>query len=230
MLPFGSRRHGTNGIASLALGRVALAVTAASILVAASPASADGDPDAPPGGTPVGAPTQPSLTPPAPPSLDFDLLGTAKPVPQVDDQKLRLRRTLLDWHQGIGLGMVGLQLATTVVGQLNYDDKFGGKNTNKYAQPHALLAYSTFVTFIAAGTLALIAPAAPERRDGFDRISLHKIAMFTATGGMAAQVVLGIWTSGREGNLNQQSIATAHLVLGYVTLAAVLTGVGALVF
>jgi hypothetical protein len=195
-------------------------------LALAFPALAAGEPDDPPGDTA----SKTDLAPPKAPSLDFDLLGASRPAPRVDDQALRLRRTLLDWHQGVGLAMVGLQLATTVVGQLNYDDKFGGANTNKYAQAHSLLAYSTFATFLAAGTLAIIAPAAPERRDGFDRISLHKIAMFTATGGMAAQIALGIWTTGREGNLNQQSLATAHLVLGYVTLAAVLTGVGALVF
>ena len=170
--------------------------------------------------------------PPAqkPPDLDFDLLGPSKAAPAVDDSTLRLRRTLLDWHQGIGLGMFALQLATTVVGQLNYDDKFGGANTNKYATTHSVLAYATFATFVTAGVLALVTPAAPQRRDGFDRIDLHKIAMFTAAGAMAGQIVLGIWTSGREGNQNQQSIATAHLVLGYVTLAAVGTGVGALVF
>ncbi|HVP67951.1 MAG TPA: hypothetical protein VMT17_11870 [Anaeromyxobacteraceae bacterium] len=168
--------------------------------------------------------------PPPSSSMDFDLLGEPKPAQPVDTQSMRLRRTLLDWHQGLGLGMFALQLATTVVGQLNYDDKFGGANTNKYAQTHAVLAYSTFALFIAAGTLALVAPAAPERRDGFDRISLHKIGMFTATAGMAAQVALGIWTTSREGYLNQQSIATAHLVVGYVTLLAVATGVGALVF
>jgi hypothetical protein len=54
--------------------------------------------------------------------------------------------------------------------------------------------------------------------------------MLVATAGMVAQGVLGIWTQSREGYLNQQSIATAHLVVGYVTLAAVATGVGALVF
>ncbi len=204
--------------------RFARSIAAALILATTLPALAAAD------GPPSNTPDQPDLTPPKPTSLDFDLLGEAKPVPQVDDKSMRLRRTLLDWHQGLGLGMFGLQLATTIVGQLNYDDKFGGNNTNKYAETHALLAYSTFATFIAAGALALGAPAAPERRDGFDRISLHKIAMFTATGGMVAQAVLGIWTTGREGYLNQQSIATAHLVVGYVTLAAVATGVGALVF
>lgn len=206
--------------------RSARAFATAWLVVASFPVLAQEGTETPP----PGAPPQTDLAPPKAPSLDFDLLGAAKPVPQVDDQALRLRRTLLDWHQGVGLAMVGLQLATTLVGQLNYDDKFGGPNTNKYAQAHALLAYSTFAAFVAAGTLALVAPAAPERRDGFDRISLHKIAMFTATGGMVAQAVLGIWTTGREGYLNQQSIATAHLAIGYVTLAAVLTGVGALVF
>lgn len=75
-------------------------------------------------------------------SLDFDLLGAPAKAHEVDEHALRLRRTMLNWHQSVGLGMFALQLATTVVGQLNYDDKFGGANTGKYVQPHAVLAYS----------------------------------------------------------------------------------------
>ncbi len=165
-----------------------------------------------------------------PGSLDFDLLGAPPKRAQVDEGALRLRRTMLTWHQGVGLGMFALQLATTVVGQLNYDDKFGGDNTGKYVQPHAILAYSTLAAFAAAGTLALLAPKPFERKEGFDRVSLHKWSMLVATAGMVAQGVLGVWTQSREGYLNQQGIGTAHLVVGYVTLAAVATGVGALVF
>lgn len=165
-----------------------------------------------------------------PGSIDFDLLGPPKVVPQVNEGALRLRRTMLGWHQGIGLAMFGLQLATTVVGQLNYDDKFGGDNTNKYAQTHAILAYSTLATFVIAGALAIAAPAPLKREEGFDRVALHKISMFTATAMMVAQAALGIWTQSREGYLNQQSIAIAHLALGYATLGVVGVGVGALVF
>ena len=43
--------------------------------------------------------------------------------------------------------------------------------------------------------------------------------MFTAAAGMLAQGALGIWTKDREGYFNQRGIATAHLVIGYVTLA-----------
>lgn len=176
------------------------------------------------------APSEPTGAAPKPGSLDFDLLGAPPKSDQVDEDALRLRRKMLTWHQGVGLGMFALQLATTVVGQLNYNDKFGGDNTGKYEQPHAILAYTTLAAFAAAGALALLAPAPIERGEGFDRVSLHKLSMFTAAAGMLAQGVLGIWTQSREGYLNQQSIGTAHLVIGYVTLAAVATGVGALVF
>ncbi len=207
-------------------GHILCSIASVGALAVAFPAFSAETAESPPGDLQGGPESTATKLPP----LDFDLLGTAKPVPPIDDKSLRLRRTLLDWHQGIGIAMVGLQLAATVVGQLNYDDKFGGANTNRYAQAHSILSYSTFATFVAAGTLALVTPAAPQRRDGFDRISLHHVGMFTAAGAMAGQVVLGIWTTGREGYQNQQSMATAHLVLGYVTLAAVLTGVGALVF
>ncbi len=165
-----------------------------------------------------------------PGSLDFDLLGAPPKRAQVDEGALRLRRTMLTWHQGVGLGMFALQLATTVVGQLNYDDKFGGDNTGKYVQPHAILAFSTLGAFAATAALALLAPAPVRRSEGFDRVSLHPWSMLVATAGMVAQGVLGVWTQSREGYLNQQSIATAHLVVGYVTLAAVAIGIGALVF
>jgi hypothetical protein len=164
-------------------------------------------------------------------SLDFDLLGAPPPVAPVDQNRLRLRRTMLTLHQGFGLGLVGLQLATTVVGQLSYSDRFAnGPSTGKYEQSHAILAYATLGTFAANGVLALLAPKPIQASEGFDRVTLHKISMFTAAAGMVAQGVLGVYTREREGYLNQQSFATAHLVIGYVTMAAVAAGVGVLVF
>jgi hypothetical protein len=168
---------------------------------------------------------------PSPGSLEFDLLGAPPPQPHVDEGALRLRRTMLTLHQGIGFGLVALQLATTIVGQLNYSDRFAnGPSTGKYQLTHAALAYSTLIVFAGNGLLALLAPAPPEKREGLDRVTLHKVAMFTAAAGMVAEGVLGVATTQREGYLNQPSFAAAHLVVGYVTLAAVLAGVGVLVF
>lgn len=165
------------------------------------------------------------------PSLDFDLLGEAKPPPEpAEAGALRLRRKMLTVHQGVGLGLLGLQLATTVVGQLNYSDRFaGGPETGRYKLSHKYLAYSTLGVFALNGGIALFAPSAKKPRK-LDRVMVHRVAMFTAAGGMVAQAVLGIQTRERVGRLDQDRLATTHLVVGYATLAAVLTGVGALVF
>lgn len=164
-------------------------------------------------------------------SLDFDLLGAAPPAPPVDEGKLRLRRGMLTAHQAAGFGMLALEIATTVVGQLNYSDRFaGGPSTARYQEAHKILAYTTAAVFAATASLALFAPAPPRRGEGFDRVTLHRIAMFTAAAMMATQVVLGVATANREGYMNQETLATIHLAIGYATLAAIATGVGALVF
>jgi hypothetical protein len=169
---------------------------------------------------------------PADPSLDFDLLGDApKPKVPEEDPSLRLRRRMLNLHQAVGIGLFGLQLSSTVVGQLNYNDKFGIDNTGRYTLTHQVLAYTNLAAFAAAGTIALFAPSAKgPKRSGVDRVTVHKIAMAVATAGMLAQGVLGIQTARREGYLDKQDYGRAHLAIGYATLAAMSVGVGVLVF
>jgi hypothetical protein len=165
------------------------------------------------------------------PGMDFDLLGEAKPPPAPDAGALKLRRNMLTAHQAVGFGLIGLQLATTVVGQLNYSDRFaGGPSTARYQTTHAALAYTTLGVFVANGAIALLAPSPVKRPMQMDRVMVHRISMFTAAAGMAAQGVLGVMTRNREGYLNQPRFATAHLVIGYTTLAAMVTGVGAIVW
>lgn len=176
---------------------------------------------------------EPAKTKPAePPGMDFDLLGAPKPPPPPPDVgALRLRRTMLTAHQGIGFGLIGLQLATTVVGQLNYSDRFhGGPSTGRYQLSHAALAYTTLGVFVVNGAIALLAPSPVKKPMKMDRVMLHRIGMFTAAAGMVAQGVTGIYTRQREGYLNQERLGTTHLAIGYVTLAAMAVGVGAIVF
>lgn len=180
---------------------------------------------------------KPSAKPAAPAkpidtSLDFDLLGApAAPQVRFDDEAMKRRRTMLDLHQKIGLGLVGLQLATTVVGQLNYNDKYGAHPpvTGKYQLTHAVLAYSTLAVFAVNASIALFAPASPVKKEHYDRLTVHKVAMALAAAGMVAQGVVGIHARQREGYVDQAGIAKTHLVIGYATLAAVAVGVGALV-
>jgi hypothetical protein len=169
--------------------------------------------------------------PAPPPPLDFDLLGEAKPPAEGPDaERMRRRRSMLRLHQGIGLGLLGLQVATTAVGQLNYSDKYaGGPQTDQYRLAHKTLAYTTFAVFATNGLIALLAPS-PGTPKKLDRVMVHRIAMLVATAGMVTQVGLGVYTRERVGYEDQERLATAHLAVGYVTLAAMLVGVGALIF
>ena len=163
--------------------------------------------------------------------MDFDLLGEAKPPPDAADAgALRLRRQMLTAHQVIGFGLLATQLATTIAGQLNYSDKFGSSPTARYQMTHAALAYTDLALFALNGAIALLAPSPVKRSWQMDRVMVHRIAMFTAAAGMLAQGVLGVYTSQREGYLNQEQFAKMHLAIGYGTLAAMTVGVGALVF
>jgi hypothetical protein len=167
------------------------------------------------------------------PSLDFDLLGKpTAPKVKLDDAALKRRRWMLDVHQATGLGLFALQLATTVVGQLNYLDKYGSNApvTGRYELPHTVLAYTTLGVFAVDGGLALFAPGLPTKKTTYDRLTLHKVGMAFATAGMVAQGVVGVYADQREGRTNQKSIARTHLVIGYATLAAVGVAVGAIVF
>lgn len=166
-------------------------------------------------------------------SLDFDLLGEPPAVKAVDDPAMRLRRSMLKVHQGVGLALVGLELATTVVGQLNYSDKYGSNApvTARYELTHAGLAFTTLGVFAVNGAIALLAPRPARKASrGFDRVTLHKIGMALAATGMAAQGIIGVHTDRREGYLDQARYARTHLVIGYATLAAFGVAVGALVF
>jgi hypothetical protein len=166
------------------------------------------------------------------PSLDFDLLGDApRPEVPVEDRALRTRRKMLTLHQGVGIGLLGLQIATTTVGQLNYDDKFGIDNTARYKQAHQVLAWSNLAAFALTGGLALFAPSKKgPRTGGVDRVTVHKVAMAVATAGMLAQGLLGVQTARREGYVDKQDYGKAHLAVGYATLAAMGVAVGAIVF
>jgi hypothetical protein len=170
---------------------------------------------------------------PAPdPSLDFDLLGKPPPVATQDDASMKLRRKMLSFHQGLGLGLVALELGTTVVGQLNYSDRFGADppGTARYQASHAALAYGTLGVFAVNGIVALLAPRPKERTYAMDRVMVHRIGMALATAGMIAQGALGVYTHQREGYLDQQRLARTHLAVGYATFAAFGVAVGALVF
>jgi hypothetical protein len=165
--------------------------------------------------------------------LDFDLLP-ASTAPQEDkglESQLHLRRSMLLVHQALGIATFLLITTSVVFGQLNYDDRFGGgSSTGNYEVWHSGFAAAGTITFISAGTLALLAPVPIAKRGDFDTITVHKWSMLVAAVGFAAEIPLGIYTVSQEGHANQASLALAHLIIGYITAAALGVGTAALLF
>jgi len=194
-------------------------------------------PTEPVAGSPVPSSPSADLSPPAqPPALDFDLLlpdPAAAPARDPAFERLvERRRSMLKLHQGLGIATWAALAATTVVGQLQFDDRFrGGGDTGKYRTPHKVLVYTSVTLFTATGLLGLFAPEPYRKREaGLDTATLHKILMGVATAGMVAQVILGVAARGKAGTTQERDLAVAHQVIGYTTFGAMTAGAVVLFF
>src|SRR4051812_16995692 len=126
--------------------------------------------------------------PAQPPPDDFDLLPreAAPDAAAIEwqkelERKLVTRRQMLQLHQLGGLLTLGSLGATVVLGQLNYDDKYGGGgDTGKYIAWHRWIALTSAGIFAATGALAIFAPSPIPKEVRFDTATLHKVAMAVA--------------------------------------------------
>jgi len=131
------------------------------------------------------------------------------------------RRHRLETHQFLGLTTWAFMAASCIVGQLNYNDLYGGgSGRGSYLMPHRLLVYSTTGLFAATGIYALLAPQPYKKPLQFDTGLVHRIAAIGATAGMVAQVVLGFITARTADSGNGSGLkdmAKVHDVVGWTT-------------
>jgi hypothetical protein len=165
-----------------------------------------------------------------PPGLDFNFFA-AEPgsTPSADsavkdanvDELSKKRRHRLEIHQTLGIATWILMGASCVVGQLNYNDLYGGgSGRGSYQMPHRLLVYPTAALFTATGIYALLAPTPYQKPLRFDTALVHRLAAIGATAGMLAEVALGFITArqadaGNPSGLKQ--MAQAHQIVGWTT-------------
>jgi cytochrome b561 len=135
--------------------------------------------------------------------------------------KAARRRWMLKVHQTLGITTWALMAATVTVGQLNYNQLYGGGGgSTKYQGPHALLVASTTLSFAATGAFAIFAPDPYDKPLKLDTGLVHRIAVIGATAGMVTEAILGIVTSRRADAGNPRSLKTlarAHQIVGYST-------------
>jgi hypothetical protein len=172
--------------------------------------------------------------------LDFDLLGESKaPGLSAEDKAKqeaiekagKTRRAVLQAHTAIGFVLLGAMTINTVLGTLNYYDKFGGGGfTRTYENAHLISALITSGIFVTQGGLALFAPDPYPKPGRWDTARVHRIMELAAAIGMATQIVLGFVSSSRLGNLDQRDLARAHLAIGYITYGFTVGGALAWLF
>jgi hypothetical protein len=138
------------------------------------------------------------------------------------EQQSQTRRWMLKTHQVLGITTWALMAATVTVGQLNYNQLYGGGGggTNKWQGTHQVLVLSTSVAFAAAATFAIFAPTPYKKPLHFDTGLIHRIAVIGATLGMVTEGLLGWWTThqANAGNPNNlRSMARTHQIVGYST-------------
>jgi hypothetical protein len=214
-----------------------LSVTAAAAVTAkpsatqdpARPAATTPEPGA---GLPMRDPAKAGPPPAGDGTMDFDFFkdegkaaNTDSGSPQPDSSdvaaKASRRRWMLKVHQTLGITTWALMAATVTVGQLNYNQLYGGGGgSTKWQGPHKALIVSTSLAFAATGAFAIFAPDPYERPKKLDTGMVHRIAVIGATLGMITEAVLGIVTSRRADAGNPRSLKTlarAHQAVGYTT-------------
>jgi len=168
------------------------------------------------------------------PPLDFDFFGDKaggagsgnvggelSPEDAALAGQARTRRWMLETHQILGIATWVALAATVGIGQLNYNELYGGGGSNKWQTTHRALVVSTSALFAAAATFALLAPTPYKKPLRFDTGLVHRIAVIGATAGMLAEGVLG-WITTHQADAgnphNLRTMARTHQIVGYTTL------------
>jgi hypothetical protein len=167
------------------------------------------------------------------PALDFDFFGgqtggAAAAGSSSDAEALELsrqshtRRWMLKTHQALGITTWASMLATVIVGQLHYNQIYGGGGGDlKWRTPHRALVISTSVLFAATASFSILAPTPHKKPLRLDTGLVHRIAVIGATLGMVTQGVLG-WITARQAEAgnphNLRGMALTHQIVGYTTL------------
>ena len=143
-------------------------------------------------------------------------------TPQKRKSELELRRTMLTWHQRLGITTWFLMGATVLAGQLTLN------GNRKYRDWHSPLADATIIGYGATALLAILSPPPLIRRSGeHDTVFWHKLLAYVHAAGMIALPILAnnIVSRSRFNGVRgperfNDARARAHQVTAYITYAA----------
>jgi hypothetical protein len=148
-------------------------------------------------------------------------------APETRRGELRLRRTMLQWHQRMGLATLGALTAQVVLGELIAADRAGNGDL---APVHRTLGYVTFGMYLGTASLSLGAPPARRYGGGFSNVQLHRYLALVHFTGMMAQPWLGAHLADAASLESYDARLTTHQWVGRITYAAFLAAVASIFF
>ncbi|MFZ0454467.1 MAG: hypothetical protein WCE54_22465 [Ignavibacteriaceae bacterium] len=143
-------------------------------------------------------------------------------TPQKRKSELTLRRTMLTWHQRLGITTWFLMSAAVLAGQLTLN------GNRKYRDWHGPLADATIIGYSATALLAILSPPPLIRRSGeHDTVFWHKLLAYVHAAGMILLPILAnsIVNRSRFNGVRgperfNMARARAHQITAYVTYTA----------
>ncbi len=124
------------------------------------------------------------------------------------ERELRVRRTMLKIHQGLGLATAGAMLAQGILGSQLYKGNYAVRNAHESVALGINIAYST------TALMAFAAPPPMVNRKKFDNIKLHKLLSVVHLSGMIGTNVLAHQIE------NNVKLKPYHRIVAMTTFAA----------
>lgn len=100
------------------------------------------------------------------------LIRKIKLAPETRIDELRLRRSMLIWHQRLGLVTLASLLTQVSTGKRIYENPV--ENYKKYSSFHKTLGYTTYGLYLTTASMSLLAPPARKYSKRLSSIKIHR--------------------------------------------------------
>ena len=139
-------------------------------------------------------------------------------APKYRSTELHLRRTMLQWHQRLGLITLTGMIIQFTTGLLIYNNP--AKYYQKWRPIHRTSGYVLLGLYGATASLSIFAPPARVYRPGFNSIKLHQYLALIHFPGMMLQPYLGWKAATARSAQAYDRYLNLHRTVGFITTLA----------
>lgn len=144
------------------------------------------------------------------------------------EKEIKLRRTLLTWHEVAGSATLLAMIATCIVGQMAYNNS--NHINSDLGDLKSSLGWATELMYFSTASLALFTPPPLVRHDKWNSISTHKLLATIHFTGMILTPILASQIGNEDGGRISRKVETAHMISGYATTATFAAAMMVIVF